>query len=184
MQFGCNSDVRQFGCNSDGSIWVASWRPPNFPQRSSCGKFGWNSDAGCASIRVTRDHNINNFKHQNTLTSTAFQIFHIHLNCHILFYFSKDFLWNGLFHFFRCLKLIKEAYFLRFENFGNLLSPSWRILNESRGQWIQNYFQSQIISVKKINSMRFSASSVNGIFFRYFIEIVHERLQNMSKNPN
>ena len=51
-----------------------------------------------------------------------------------------------------------------FENSGNLLSPSWRILDISEGQFTKRKILSQNIDMKKIISMRFLAFSIYGIF--------------------
>jgi hypothetical protein len=51
-----------------------------------------------------------------------------------------------------------------FENSGNLLSPSWRILDISEGQFTKRKILSQNIDMKKNISMRFLAFSIYGIF--------------------
>ena len=108
--------------------------------------------------------NIEAFKHQNTFMTTTFEILHIFLNCHISFYFSNDFLSVGGINFKKCRILVTQVFFLRLENFGNLLSPSWWILNISEGQLKKEVSFDQNIGIKNINSMRSTALSSNGIF--------------------
>ena len=59
--------------------------------------------------------------------------------------------------------MTKNVYFFRFQNFGNLLSPSLQIFNIFERQWRQKNILSDNINMKDIISMRFSALSFYGI---------------------
>jgi hypothetical protein len=71
-----------------------------------------------------------------------------------------------------------------FENSGNLLSPSWRILDISEGQFTKRKILSQNIVMKKIFQCAFWRSQSTEYLASYFIGKVHKRLQNISENPN